>query len=234
MASVPLLFDLAGANDELRFSPNCWRTRLALAHKGLPVETVAWRFTEKEAIAASGQGKVPVLVEGGRWLFESWVIAEYLEETYPDRPSLFGAPEGKALTRFINQWANENLHPAIARVIIADIFEVLHEKDKAYFRKTREAAYGTTIEALGAKQKEALLSLRQTLRPLRSTVAAQAYLCGDAPAYADHIVFGAFQWARVVSEVELVNAEDPVAGWIERMLDAYGGLARAAPRARAT
>jgi hypothetical protein len=33
------LYDLAGADPDLRFSPYCWRTRLALAHKGLEVET---------------------------------------------------------------------------------------------------------------------------------------------------------------------------------------------------
>lgn len=57
------LYDLAGASDELRFSPNCWRIKMALAHKGLSVEAVPWRFVEKEAIAFSGQKTVPVLVD---------------------------------------------------------------------------------------------------------------------------------------------------------------------------
>jgi len=34
------LYDLAGAEDDLRFSPNCWRIKMALEHKGLTVETV--------------------------------------------------------------------------------------------------------------------------------------------------------------------------------------------------
>ena len=37
-------FDLAGADPDIRFSPNCWRIRMALAHKGLDAETVPWRF----------------------------------------------------------------------------------------------------------------------------------------------------------------------------------------------
>ena len=32
------LYELAGADRELRFSPHCWKTRMALAHKGLNVE----------------------------------------------------------------------------------------------------------------------------------------------------------------------------------------------------
>ena len=49
------LYDLAGEDAALRFSPFCWRTKMALKHKGLPFETEAWHITEKEAIADSGQ-----------------------------------------------------------------------------------------------------------------------------------------------------------------------------------
>ena len=37
------LYDLAEAQPERRFSPYCWRIRLALTHKNLPVETIPWR-----------------------------------------------------------------------------------------------------------------------------------------------------------------------------------------------
>jgi glutathione S-transferase len=224
------LFDLAGADDNLRFSPNCWRTRLALAHKDLPVETVAWRFTEKDAIAKSGQGKVPVLVAGDRWIYESWDIAAYLEDTYPDRPSLFGCPQGRAAARFVNQWASEVLHPAVARVVVPEIPAALHERDKEYFRTTREAAFGRTFEAIAAERDEAVAALNRTLAPLRSTLANQPFVAGIAPAYADHAVFGAFQWARVISAIVLTAADDRVSAWVARMLDAYGGVAGAAKR----
>jgi glutathione S-transferase len=91
-----VLYDLAGADPDRRFSPFCWRTRMAIAHKHLPVETVAWRFVDKEALAPSGQGSVPVIVDGDRWISDSWAIAQHLEDTYPDHPSLFGAPEARA------------------------------------------------------------------------------------------------------------------------------------------
>ncbi len=225
------LFDLAGADDDVRFSPNCWRTRLALAHKELPAETVPWRFTEKAAIAVSGQGKVPVLLDGEHCVFDSWAIAEYLEATYPDRPSLFGSAEAHALARFVNQWTSEILHPAIARIIVPDLLTILHEKDRDYFRTTREAAFGTTFEALAAAREEGLAALRRVVKPLRSTLAAQPFLAGAAPNYADHIAFGAFQWARISSPVALLAVDDPIGAWCERMLDAYGGLARTARRA---
>jgi hypothetical protein len=52
-----ILYDLAGAEAARRFSPYCWRSRLAIAHKELPVETMPWRFTDKEVIAFSGRAE---------------------------------------------------------------------------------------------------------------------------------------------------------------------------------
>ncbi len=142
------LYDLAGAEDERRFSPNCWRVRLALLHKGLPFETVPWRFTEKETIAFSGQGRVPVIVDDEQVVCDSWAIAQYLEESYPQYPSLFGGEVGKSLSRFITDWVEAELNPEIVRLIITDIYSHLHEKDKDYFRQTREKAFGATLEVI--------------------------------------------------------------------------------------
>jgi glutathione S-transferase len=234
MTSPLRLYELAGADDAWRFSPYCWRARLALAHKELPVETVPWRFTEKDAIAFSGQQKTPVLVDGDNCIVDSWEIAQFLETRYPERPSLFGGSGGLALTRFIEKWATEVLHPALARVILPDLFEILHEKDQGYFRKTREAAFGTSIEALAEQRDASLAKFQGVLSPLRSTLAAQPFMAGDAPAYADHIAFGAFQWARVSSPQRLVSADDPITAWCDRMLDAYGGIARETPARQAS
>ncbi len=96
------LYDLAGAEPERRFSPYCWRIKLALVHKGLPFDTIPWRFTDKDAIAFSGQGRVPVLVDGEHVVFDSWTIATDLEDAYADRPSLFRGDGGRAVTRFVN------------------------------------------------------------------------------------------------------------------------------------
>ena len=71
-----VLHDLAGADPELRFSPYCWRTKMALAHKGLAIETIPWRFTDKAALAFSGQGRVPVIRDGDRVVSDSWAIAQ--------------------------------------------------------------------------------------------------------------------------------------------------------------
>ena len=220
------LYDLAGAEADRRFSPFCWRIRMALAHKELPVETAAWRFTEKEALAPTGQGRVPVIVDKGRWVSESWVIANYLEDTYPERPTLFGGSAGRAATRFVQGWADTTLHPGLVRFLVLDVWQHAHEKDKAYFRKSREERFGNTLEAVQFDRDERLPAFRQSLQPLRSLLEAQPFIGGDKPLYADYIVFGGFQWARCISSFKLLEPDDPVTAWRERMLDLFSALAR--------
>jgi glutathione S-transferase len=224
-----ILYDLAGADPARRFSPFCWRIRLALAHKGLEVETIPWRFTEKEAIAFSGQGLVPVLVDGERVVSDSWAIACWLEDAYPDRPSLFGGAGGRAMARFLNAWADGVLHPGLARLIVADIPAILSPEDTAYFRESRERRFGMPLDRLVADRDTRVEAFRKDLHPLRITLRAQPWLGGEAPNHADYIVFGGFQWARVCSPFRLLEADDPVAEWRARMLDLFGGLARATP-----
>ena len=220
------LYDLAGAEPERRFSPYCWRTKLALMHKGLAFETIPWRFTEKDAIAFSGQGRVPVLLDGDRVAFDSWTIATYLEDSYPDRPSLFRGDGGRAVTRFVNAWADTILIGGILRLVVTDIFAHLHDKDRAYFRETREKRLGATLEAVSANRNTDVLTFRKTLEPVRTVLAAQPYFGGEMPAYADYAVFGCFQWARCISSFPLLLNDDPVWAWRDRLLSTFDGFAR--------
>lgn len=219
------LWELAAAEDDRLFSPYCWRARMALAHKGLKAATVPWRFTEKDAIAFSGQGLVPVLRDGERVVHDSWAIAEYLDGAYPDKP-LFEGAQARALAHFFKHWCERALHPAMLRVVLLDVFRHLHEKDKPYFRESREKRFGKTLEAFCADAEGALAALRGALDPVRAVLAAQPFVCGAAPGFADYILFGPFQWARAMSPIRLLEAGDAVHAWRERLLDLHGALAR--------
>jgi glutathione S-transferase len=228
-ASGLTLFELAGANSELRFSPHCWKTRLALAHKGLEAERVPWRFIDKAKIAFSGQSLVPVLVHGDETISDSWRIALYLEECFSARPSLFGGSSAIAVAHFVNSWADGTLLPAIARLILLDIYNCVDARDRSYLRSSREKYFGMSLEAVVADQPAHLSDFRRTLQPLRRMLKKQDFICGEAPAYADYCVFGMFMWARCCSTIELLEGDDAVLPWRERLLDSFGGLARSAP-----
>jgi glutathione S-transferase len=218
------LYELAGADPALRFSPYCWRARLALAHKGLAVEGVPWHFTEKEKIAFSGQGRVPVIVDGARVVADSWAIADYLEEAYPDRPSLFGGPAGRAHARFVNAWADTIVQPGISRLIVRDILDVVCPDDEHYFRHSREQAFGMPLEDVVAGREERVEAWRSGLAPVRTVLRHQDWLGGEASDYADYILLGSLQWPRCVSRFVLLESDDPVAEWRQRGLELFDGL----------
>jgi glutathione S-transferase len=224
-----ILYDLAGVEADRRFSPFCWRTRMALAHKGLAVETVPWCFTEKDKLPQPNAGRVPVIVDDGRVVHDSTAIADYLEARYPDRPSLFGGAVGRGLASFVQNWVETVVHIGLIRLVVLDIHRHLRPVDQDYFRRSREERFGASLEAVTADREARLPAFRDSLAPLRRTLERQDFLAGDAPAYADYIAFGAFQWARGISEFELLAEGDPVRAWRGRLLDAFGGLARRSP-----
>jgi glutathione S-transferase len=223
------LFELVGTDAARPFSPFCWRTRMALAHKGLSAESIPWRFTEKQAIAPHQSEKVPVLIDGETAVADSWAIAAYLEDNYPDRPSLFGGEGGRALGRMMNWWGDITVVGGMFPLIVADIPGHLAPVDAVYFRRSREARFGKPLEQVVAERETSVEGFRRALDPMRLTLKTQPYLGGEAPNYADYIVFGGFQWARVVSPFKLLAEQDPIYRWREKLLDAFDGMARNSP-----
>jgi glutathione S-transferase len=222
------LYDLAGAEEDRRFSPYCWRVKMALQHKGLEFETIPWHYTEKEKIAFTGSTTVPVIVDGNRAVYDSWEIAVYLDEAYPSRPGLFEGNESRALSLFLNHWAVRSLHAPLLRAIVLDIYRHLHEKDRAYFRETREKRLGARLEDAASDPQKALSEFRGALEPLRPGLAQNNFIAGRGPGFADYIVFGTFQWARSISPLKLLEPDDPLYKWRERMLELFQGYAREA------
>jgi glutathione S-transferase len=219
------LFELR-ARDGQRYSQFSWRAAMAIAHKGLRAEHGPVRISDKAAIAFSSQDKVPILVDGKDVIPDSWRIAEHLESRYPDAPSLFGGTVGYGLARFINAWVDRSLIARVVPLLAADIVLLLDETDALYLRSQFERLFGKSLEELAAARDREVVAFRKLLDPARAVMRAQPFLSGANPAYADYILFSLFQWARIVSAFEMLDSKDALAGWRERMLDLFGGLAR--------
>ncbi len=218
------LFELCGRDENVRFSPFVWRIKLALHHKGLDYEGVPIRFLDKRPI--EGHSKtVPVLNDNGTWVSDSLRIAFYLDETYPDNP-LFGSPTAIGQARILNSWSNRTVLGGIFPMIVADIHSHLDEKNGSYFRETREKFLGRTLEEAQAARDDLLPAWQASLEPLRSGLKDTPYLAGEAPAWPDYSLLGTFMWARIASDFELLQEDDIVYEWRERMLDLFGGLGR--------
>ena len=209
--------------------PYSWRIVMALAHKGLAAERIALPISDKESLAFSGQTLIPVLVDGGTILPDSWAIACYLDGTYPNTPALFDGPVARAHARFVHEWGDHVQSRDLVPMLVYDAWRHAHPRDSDYFRQSREARAGCTLEEINARRDGVLPRFRTHLDPLRASLRTHSFLCGRAPTYADFIVFSHFQWARCVSPYRLLERDDPVYHWRERMLDLFDGLARNEP-----
>ena len=214
-------------HENRRPSPFSWRIRYALAHKQLEPEVVPVTFAEVHRIEAiSGQRFVPVIEHAGKVVADSWEIAVFLEQSFPDHPTLFGGARGQSVAHFISRWTDESVHPLIRNLILPDFVEVLEEEDRRYYRASRELVLGHTLEDCVKNHERLAIELNDVLAPLGRTLQTQPYLAGETPAYADYAVFGAFQWARLGCPRSIVPpGNDVVQSWLTRMRALYDGLA---------
>ena len=157
---------------------------------------------------------------------DSFDIALYLEEAYPERPSLFNGEGGKALSRMVEGYSQMIIHPAIMRIALLDIHANLDEGDKAYFRESREVRLGKPLEVIAADSDAEKAAFGAKLEPLRHMLKFQPFIGGQTPLFADYIVFGALQWLRVCAGLAMLAADDPVLGWFERCLDLHESRGR--------
>ncbi|MFB3060277.1 MAG: glutathione S-transferase family protein [Candidatus Binatia bacterium] len=96
-------------------SPNCQRVEIALHEKGLSydIEPVDLRKREQkkpEFLKLNPYGKVPVIVDGQRVLFESCIINEYLDEQYPTPPLMPKDPYERARIRVLTDYGLNYIH----------------------------------------------------------------------------------------------------------------------------
>lgn len=226
-----LFYDLVGKDENRPFGPHCWKVAMALAHKRLDYRAVLTRFLEVPDIEDGSSKTIPVIRDGDKVISDSFAIALYLEQAYPDRPSLFGGAGGEAMARFVERWSQLTLHPYLGVAALTDLHAMQDETNAAYFRESREMRFGKTLEEASAGREAGLVAFRASLEPLRSMLSYQPWIGGQGPLFADYIVFGALQWARIATPFKVLDETDPISGWFERCLDLHDGRGRKTPSA---
>jgi len=226
------LYDLAGDDPAIMFSPFAWRVRMALLHKGLDFEVIPWRFSAREATAPSGHTAIPVIRDGDTWVGDSWRIVRYLDDRYPERPPLMDGAAGEAHARLSLAICGSNVFPCVIPVAIFQAYRILDDASKPYFRETREAMFGKTLEALHADEASGKAGLAAGLKPFEEVLTECDYVGGDTPSYADYALFGILKWADIVSAYAPLDPDSAVGAWFARVSDLYDGYARKAPTVR--
>ncbi|WP_162651761.1 glutathione S-transferase family protein [Lentilitoribacter sp. Alg239-R112] len=220
------LYDLVGEDTSRPFSPHCWKVKMALAHKGLEFQSVPTTFLDVPKVE-NGFGKtVPIIRDGDIVVSDSFKIALYLDETYPEKPSLFDGEGGKSLSKFVESWCQTMIHPTVSTVAVEEIGNMLGSDDQEYFIPHREGLIGKSLSTVTGEREEWLAEFPNRIKPLGHMLRSQPFFGGESPIFADYIVFGAFQWARICSVKPLLPVDHLVMKWFERCLELHDGLGR--------
>jgi glutathione S-transferase len=105
-----------------RACPFAHRTRLVLSHKNVGFEVVEIDLQQKPSWFdrdVSAYGKVPAIAHDDQRLWESAIINEYLDETFPRPPLLPAQPGRRALARIWIDYANARFAPAFGTLLRA-------------------------------------------------------------------------------------------------------------------
>jgi glutathione S-transferase len=218
-------FDLQHASG-CTTSPFVWATKYALKHKGFDLDVVDGGFTGILERTGGRSERLPVIVDDGRWVLDSWLIAEYLDEHYPDRPTLIGDPAVKSLTEFLEAWLWQNAVSAWARAFGVQYRDRCKPEDIDYIVESRRRMWGAPMEALAKGREDVFPQVLPKLELLRGVLRDRPWLGGDTPSYADYRALAVFLWAASVADTPPMTEDEPLRDWIDRGFDLYGGLGR--------
>ncbi|KAI1445988.1 putative glutathione S-transferase [Annulohypoxylon stygium] len=207
-----VLFDLPSKPPNKTWSPNPWKTRLALNYKGLPYKT---EWVEYPDIKPKFQDHLPkvdvytiptVIMPDGKWIMDSLEIAKALEEKYPE-PSLH--LDSPYLAKVFEQLGNLR-DPTMPVFIPGVLFNVLNEASQEYFRTTREKAVGKTMEEFakegGPAAWEAAAPFVQKVTALLKENPEGPFFEGKTVGFADFVWGGWLLFMKAISEDAIAGA----------------------------
>ncbi|KAF5384408.1 hypothetical protein D9615_003257 [Tricholomella constricta] len=224
-----VLYDIPTKQGAKTWSPNVWRTRLALNYKGLRYRTEWVEYPDIEKVGkelgakptglkpdGSGDGywTCPMLLDPNRLdsegkptvLSDSYHIARYLDTVYPE-PQLF--PTGtfalhKAWARFVSQY----IHNPLVDLMLPVCPNILAPRSKEYFVTTREAWFMPLIDLCPDRKKawkmvqEGLDHVAEALDENGVEEAQNLRVIPGRTSYADFMLLAPFLWAVALSPEE--------------------------------
>lgn len=207
-------------------SPFVWATKYAIAHKGFELDIVPGGFTGIMERTGGRSERLPAIVDDGHWVLDSWLIAEYLDEKYPDRPTLIGNESVKVLTRFIESWLWQVAISPWMTCYVQDYRDLSLPQDHEYVTHSRENMFGRKLEDIQAGRENRLPLVPPQLELLRTALREAPWLGGQSPNYADYRALSVFLFCASVAKTPPLTEDDPLRDWIDRGFDLYGGLGR--------
>lgn len=226
---------------EISWSHFCEKSRFCLDFKRLPYHIVPVNpFTRRQAIRLGVRGDVPVLVDGGRVIAGSNVIAAYLEEAYPD-PSLLPRDAAQRsevldLERQCDEWLGPDARRVAYDVALENrdllLGALLWSKPPARWlngimMRLLEPRLRRKFKLYPRETDESRERLRSLLTRLQARLAAGPYLVGEAMTLADIAAVALLDPLEIVPEFVRDRAYAPVFSWKRDLARAHGRRQRA-------
>ncbi|KAJ3119018.1 hypothetical protein HDU96_003193 [Phlyctochytrium bullatum] len=227
-------------------TPNTWKVRLSLLHKKVPFETkeIDLIGTATELSAKRGsKATVPALeFDDGSILCDSFKIAEYLEKTYPDAPSLFTGTSavpasegevalGKAYARLVDLGlGNSGPQWAVWYDIIAPemLLSLPPGPNRDYIVQDSRHQPGGFQWQVERRDKEDLIGrAKLNVQPLITILKERPgeFFQGKEPGFADFVLFGRYAMCRnsnpKIGKEIWDDQGVEIVQWVERMLQKY-------------
>jgi RNA polymerase-associated protein len=182
--------------------PFSMRARLVLHEKGLPYESrvVSLEDVGDEVRERNPKGEVPVLEADGSVIHETRIIAEYLEERFPE-PSLWPRdPAERARARMLLDWIDTELIEPVKAL------EQAHAHGGLVGEPTRDAAL-----------QDSLVQVKAALHRLGALIHPEGFVLGGfgiVDVFLAPLVVGAQHIGVRRDEIPAATAQ-----WIDRLRD---------------
>ena len=223
-----LFFFLGTVECDIRLSEIT--SRVVLNYKGIPYRTEWVEYPDIEAVSKklgikpTGRKRdgsplytLPAIHDPstGVYIADSFVIADYLEKTYPDTPLVFPNETAGLQRAFITTF-EKNIDSVWSFIIPATNFR-LNPASEEYFRRTREISFGQKLEDViptGNTRTEEWGKFEQGLTKIHSYLALTKgpYMLGDTISWSDFVLFSFIYWFKLIWGEDSKEWKD-IASW---------------------
>ncbi|RPD77734.1 hypothetical protein L226DRAFT_458357 [Lentinus tigrinus ALCF2SS1-7] len=206
------------------WGPNTWKTRYTLNIKGIPYKTVWVEFADIEPISKKiGAAPTSTKPDGSPFytcpfiydpntriaVSDSVAIARYLDKTYPDTHPLVPKATAALQQAFLRAFEAEILpgKGELFALMMPQSHARLNERSQPYFRRTREAVLGQSLEEAAPRGSEKAKRLWEGVRSGFHAVAEwlkraedggkELFFGGEGIVFADTVVAAFLTWIRL-------------------------------------